>query len=43
MARKGTIVGELLQREHELLGEKLPYNATRYNEYNKQFEELMNR
>lgn len=34
---------DLVKREYEILGKKIPYDLPKYNEYNKQFEELMAR
>ena len=34
---------DLVKREYEILGRKIPYDFPKYNEYNKQFEELMTR
>lgn len=34
---------DLVQREHDILGENIPYNFPKYNEYNKKFTELMER
>ena len=32
---------DLVKREYEILERKIPYDFPKYNEYNKQFEELM--
>ena len=34
---------DLVKREYEILERKIPYDFPKYNEYNKQFEELMMR
>ena len=34
---------DLVKREYEILERKIPYDFPKYNEYNKQFEELMTR
>lgn len=34
---------DLVKREYEILEKEIPYNFPKYNEYNKQFEELMTR
>lgn len=34
---------DFVKREHDILGRKIPYDFPKYNEYNKQFEELMTR
>lgn len=34
---------DFVKRKYDILGEKVPYNMPKYNEYNKQFEELMTR